>query len=230
MASQAAAHEDPTDESKIFRPSFKIGSDEQRGMPGGPADDEPRRPSAIARLRLEQQQPSPGSPQPRSVHPSAVSHQPTSPQHSPFGSIPADSPPNGSPLGRRLTPDERPLPRHSAPPPTATDRAAADAPATRGPVLHEAAASPLARARRRSFDDGAVTPGSEMWVGAELFDYRQLVWNDAGRKLPPGANVTKLEMHLSEQQFVEVIGMTRPEFYGVSVGEQMRIKQNCGLF
>ena len=98
------------------------------------------------------------------------------------------------------------------------------------PVLHETAAAPLARAKRRPFDDGAVTPGSEMWVGAEIFDYRQLVWNDAGRKLPPGANVTKLETHLSEQQFVEVIGMTRPEFYGVSVGEQMRIKQNCGLF
>ena len=53
-----------------------------------------------------------------------------------------------------------------------------------------------------SFDEAALAPESSRDL-PEIFDYRQLVWTDEGRKLPAGANVTKLESHLSDQQFFE---------------------------
>ena len=45
-----------------------------------------------------------------------------------------------------------------------------------------------------------------------------------------GVNVAKLEAHLSESQFEEVLGMGRTQFYTMSKVEQMRIKQDVGLF
>ena len=36
--------------------------------------------------------------------------------------------------------------------------------------------------------------------------------------------------HLSDSQFVEVLGMARPQFYAMTKVEQMRIKQEVGLF
>ena len=75
-------------------------------------------------------------------------------------------------------------------------------------------------------------------VGAEpaaehsevVLDYQQLVWSDEGRQLPPGVNAAKLEAHLSEGQFQQVLGMGRAEFYAMSKVEQMRCKQEVGLF
>ena len=46
----------------------------------------------------------------------------------------------------------------------------------------------------------------------------------------PGVNAAKLESHLSEAQFAEVLGMGRGDFYSLSKMEQMRIKQDVGLF
>ena len=63
-----------------------------------------------------------------------------------------------------------------------------------------------------------------------VLDYSQLVWSDEGRQLPPGVNAAKLEAHLSAAQFVEVLGMARDDFYTLSKVEQMRIKQDVGLF
>ena len=48
--------------------------------------------------------------------------------------------------------------------------------------------------------------------------------------MPPGVNAAKLEAHLSEGQFVEVMGMEKQQFYNLSKVEQMRIKQDVGLF
>ena len=48
--------------------------------------------------------------------------------------------------------------------------------------------------------------------------------------LPPGVNAAKLEAHLSEGQFEQVLGMGRAEFYAMSKVEQMRCKQEVGLF
>ena len=63
-----------------------------------------------------------------------------------------------------------------------------------------------------------------------IVDYTRLVWSDEGRHLPPGVNAAKLEAHLSEGQFVEVMGMEKQQFYNLSKVEQMRIKQDVGLF
>ena len=40
----------------------------------------------------------------------------------------------------------------------------------------------------------------------------------------------KLEAHLSESQFEQVLGMARHTFYELTKMEQMRIKQDVGLF
>ena len=66
--------------------------------------------------------------------------------------------------------------------------------------------------------------------GEVVVDYRKLVWSDEGRVLPPGVNVAKLEAHLAEGQFEEVLGMGRPQFYAMTKVEQMRCKQEVGLF
>ena len=63
-----------------------------------------------------------------------------------------------------------------------------------------------------------------------VLDYQQLVWTDEGRQLPPGVNAAKLEAHLSEGQFEQVLGMGRAEFYAMTKVEQMRCKQEVGLF
>ena len=63
-----------------------------------------------------------------------------------------------------------------------------------------------------------------------VVDYHQLVWSDVGRQLPPGVNAAKLEAHLSETEFEQVFGMLRSQFYAMSKVEQMRCKQDVGLF
>ena len=63
-----------------------------------------------------------------------------------------------------------------------------------------------------------------------ICDYRQLVWTDGGRSLPPGVNAAKLEAHLSDEQFAQVLGVSRQMFYAMSMVEQMRLKQDVGLF
>ena len=75
----------------------------------------------------------------------------------------------------------------------------------------------------------AAEPADERAEGVVL-DYTQLVWSDQGRVLPMGVNAAKLEAHLSEAQFVEVLGHRRADFYTLSKVEQMRIKQDVGLF
>ena len=66
--------------------------------------------------------------------------------------------------------------------------------------------------------------------GQLIVDYHQLVWTESGRHLPPGVNGAKLEAHLSEAQFVQVLGMGRHQFYALSKVDQMRVKQDVGLF
>ena len=73
--------------------------------------------------------------------------------------------------------------------------------------------------------DSSLTPDGEV-----IYDYRKLVWSDEGRQLPPGVNAAKLEAHLSDGQFEEVLGMGRTKFYAMTKVEQMRCKQEVGLF
>ena len=116
------------------------------------------------------------------------------------------------------SPHERPLPRHTTTPPaTAMDRAAADRAAAaaagsspQGPTTPPQRPLPEAARRRPSFDEAAHAPESSRDL-PEIFDYRQLVWTDEGRKLPAGANVTKLESHLSDQQFLEARCARHPQ-------------------
>ena len=51
-----------------------------------------------------------------------------------------------------------------------------------------------------------------------------------GRNLPAGVNAAKLEVYLSEPQFRDVLGMGRAQFYALDRADQMRIKQEVGLF
>ena len=74
--------------------------------------------------------------------------------------------------------------------------------APQGPTTPPQRPLPEAARRRPSIDEAAHAPESSRDL-PEIFDYRQLVWTDEGRKLPAGANVTKLESHLSDQQFFE---------------------------
>ena len=64
-----------------------------------------------------------------------------------------------------------------------------------------------------------------------VYDYSRLVWSDSGgRLLPAGVNVNRLEAHLSDGQFREVLGVDRSQFYAMTIVEQMRVKQEVGLF
>ena len=77
--------------------------------------------------------------------------------------------------------------------------------------------------------------GSGEPVGDEreevVLDYQQLVWSDEGRQLPPGVNAAKLEAHLSDPQFEQVLGMGRAEFYQMSKVEQDTfISENMGMY
>ena len=78
---------------------------------------------------------------------------------------------------------------------------------------------------------GGALVGARTADGVAEVEYRQLIWNDEGRRqLPPGVNVAKLEAHLSDIQFRQVLGMDRANFYAMTKMEQMRIKQDTGLF
>ena len=57
-----------------------------------------------------------------------------------------------------------------------------------------------------------------------VYDYSRLVWSDDA-PAAAGANANRLEAHLSDGQFREVLGVDRYQFYALSVVEQMRVKQ-----
>ncbi|KAI0210081.1 Supervillin [Lamellibrachia satsuma] len=50
------------------------------------------------------------------------------------------------------------------------------------------------------------------------------------RPLPEGVDPLKLEFYLVDDEFEEVLGMTRSEFYGMPAWKQGNLKKEIGLF
>uniref|UniRef100_A0A3B4UJF2 Dematin actin binding protein n=1 Tax=Seriola dumerili TaxID=41447 RepID=A0A3B4UJF2_SERDU len=80
-----------------------------------------------------------------------------------------------------------------------------------------------------------VRPGVEMidLIGPclQVFPYETLVVTHRGRsKLPPGVDRTKLERHLSQEEFFSVFGMSIEEFDGLSLWKRNDLKKKVCLF
>ena len=85
---------------------------------------------------------------------------------------------------------------------------------------------PTSSSRSATWSSSATSASPGRWTTRTT-----LPWSDdAPRQLPAGVNANKLERHLSELQFTEVLGMQRAQFYEMPMREQMRIKQEVGLF
>uniref|UniRef100_A0A3B4WGY7 HP domain-containing protein n=1 Tax=Seriola lalandi dorsalis TaxID=1841481 RepID=A0A3B4WGY7_SERLL len=80
-----------------------------------------------------------------------------------------------------------------------------------------------------------VRPGVEMndLIGPclQVFPYETLVVTHRGRsKLPPGVDRTRLERHLSQEEFFSVFGMSIEEFDGLSLWKRNDLKRKVCLF
>ena len=50
------------------------------------------------------------------------------------------------------------------------------------------------------------------------------------RPLPEGVDPLKIEAYLEEEEFEEVLAMTKEEFYGLPNWKQIDLKKEAGLF
>ncbi|XP_053180802.1 dematin-like [Scomber japonicus] len=65
----------------------------------------------------------------------------------------------------------------------------------------------------------------------KIFPYETLVVTHRGRrKLPPGVDRTRLERHLSQEEFFSVFGMSIEEFDGLSLWKRNNLKKKVCLF
>ncbi|KAM7415520.1 hypothetical protein PAMA_017839 [Pampus argenteus] len=65
----------------------------------------------------------------------------------------------------------------------------------------------------------------------KIFPYEMLVVTHRGRsKLPPGVDRTRLERHLSQEQFLAVFGMSIEEFDTLSLWKRNNLKKKACLF
>lgn len=65
----------------------------------------------------------------------------------------------------------------------------------------------------------------------KIYPYEMLVVTHRGRsKLPPGVDRTRLERHLSQEEFFSVFGMSIEEFDGLSVWKRNDLKKRVCLF
>ncbi|XP_077377898.1 dematin-like isoform X2 [Festucalex cinctus] len=65
----------------------------------------------------------------------------------------------------------------------------------------------------------------------QIYPYETLVVNHRGRtKLPPGVDRTRLERHLSRDEFASVFAMTPEEFDSLSLWRQNHLKKRACLF
>lgn len=131
----------------------------------------------------------------------------------------------GGAVGGDFSPHQAPTASHTSPPSAEARNTRRTSHEGRLAAARAEASNPFAP----SYKLGAEDPGD---AEPDLFivDYHRLVWRDGGRQLPPGVNAAKLEGHLSDLQFAQVLGMARQQFYGMPIVEQMRLKQNVGLF
>ncbi|XP_053727917.1 dematin-like isoform X3 [Synchiropus splendidus] len=64
----------------------------------------------------------------------------------------------------------------------------------------------------------------------KIFPYEMLVVTGGRSKLPPGVDRTRLELHLSQEEFYSVFGMTLEEFDQLSLWKRNHLKKKFCLF
>uniref|UniRef100_A0A3B3VL91 Dematin actin binding protein n=1 Tax=Poecilia latipinna TaxID=48699 RepID=A0A3B3VL91_9TELE len=75
------------------------------------------------------------------------------------------------------------------------------------------------------------TDGDKGRPGGSIYPYEALIVTHRGRcKLPPGVDRTRLERHLSQEEFQEVFGMPIGEFDRLSLWRRNELKKKASLF
>lgn len=83
-------------------------------------------------------------------------------------------------------------------------------------------------ARRERMDRGNSLPSI---LEQKIYPYEALVVTHRGRcKLPPGVDRTRLERHLSPEEFEQVFGMPMTEFERLSLWKRNELKKKASLF
>lgn len=83
-------------------------------------------------------------------------------------------------------------------------------------------------ARRERMDRGNSLPSI---LEQKIYPYEALIVTHRGRcKLPPGVDRTRLERHLSPEQFEEIFGMPMAEFDRLSLWRRNELKKKASLF
>uniref|UniRef100_A0A3Q2QED3 Dematin actin binding protein n=1 Tax=Fundulus heteroclitus TaxID=8078 RepID=A0A3Q2QED3_FUNHE len=105
-------------------------------------------------------------------------------------------------------------------------------------------AGPLRR-KTRSLPDRNQNPGTDahlkaavlvfywchLFIRAQVYPYETLVVTHRGRsKLPPGVDRTRLERHLSQEEFFSVFGMPIEDFDRLSLWKRTEMKKKVCLF
>ncbi|KAK3521259.1 hypothetical protein QTP70_001533 [Hemibagrus guttatus] len=79
--------------------------------------------------------------------------------------------------------------------------------------------------------DTKATPQSLRPTDTEVYPYEMLIINHRGRcKLPPGVDRTRLERHLSPEEFQSLFGMPIEEFDRMSLWKRNELKKKVSLF
>ncbi|KAL7376562.1 hypothetical protein ABVT39_010554 [Epinephelus coioides] len=82
--------------------------------------------------------------------------------------------------------------------------------------------------RRERMDRGNSLPSI---LEQKIYPYEALIVTHRGRcKLPPGVDRTRLERHLSPEQFHEIFGMPMAEFDRLSLWRRNELKKKASLF
>uniref|UniRef100_A0A3Q4GG53 Dematin actin binding protein n=1 Tax=Neolamprologus brichardi TaxID=32507 RepID=A0A3Q4GG53_NEOBR len=82
--------------------------------------------------------------------------------------------------------------------------------------------------RRERMDRGNSLPSI---LEQKIYPYETLVVTHRGRcKLPPGVDRTRLERHLSQEEFEQVFGMPMAEFERLSLWKRNELKKKASLF
>ncbi|KAM8871991.1 dematin isoform 2-T2 [Synchiropus picturatus] len=83
-------------------------------------------------------------------------------------------------------------------------------------------------ARRERMDRGASLPSI---LEQKIYPYEVLMVTHRGRcRLPPGVDRTRLERHLSSEDFERVLGMSSAEFDRLSLWRRNELKKKASLF
>ncbi|XP_008421358.1 dematin isoform X3 [Poecilia reticulata] len=98
-------------------------------------------------------------------------------------------------------------------------------------VSASASKSPSRSALTRMQSAEFSTDGDKGRPAAQIYPYEALIVTHRGRcKLPPGVDRTRLERHLSQEEFQEVFGMPIGEFDRLSLWRRNELKKKASLF